>query len=392
MRLGITQGYRLIMLQCRSYEKCGACTLLRTAYEDQLRIKREAVQKAFSDAGLDIRVREVEGMEDPFHYRNKVIAYVSMKDGKTICGFYEENSHKVIPAPDCMLHDHTLNEVLRSIREELDALKIKAYGFGGVLKNILLRIGVSTGQVMVVFVTSGEMFHGRKDLIKRLVARHPQIKTVIQNINPRETSVVLGEKEMVLHGSGYILDRLLGNSFKISAKSFYQVNPVQTAVLYTKAIGLAGIGPKDNVMDAYCGIGTIGLTAAPSSGWVLGVEINGDAVRDAIGNARANGLKNVRFFCDDVKSFMEGFDEPTDVLFIDPPRSGCDAGFIRAVRRLAPRRLVYISCNPVTQARDIAMLKGMYGISDAYPVDMFPHTSHIENIVLLTLKQQFIKI
>lgn len=375
------------MLQCRSYEKCGACSLLRTPYRDQLHAKREAVVKAFRNEGLDLTVHDVEGMEDPCHYRNKVIAYISMKEGKIIYGFYEENSHEVIYAPDCLLHNQTLNEVLQTIKEELDALKIKASGFGGVLKNILLRIGVSTGQVMVVFVTSAEMFHGRKDLVKRITARQPQIRTVIQNINPRETSVVLGEREMVLYGPGYILDDLLGNRFKISARSFYQVNPVQTAKLYSKAIELAHIGPRDNVMDAYCGIGTIGLTAAASAGWVLGVEINRDAVHDAIGNARANGRRNAKFFCDDVKMFMRDFDEQTDVLFLDPPRSGCDAEFIRTVRRLAPRRIVYISCNPVTQARDVALLKSMYKVSDAYPVDMFPHTNHIENIVLLTIKQ-----
>lgn len=373
----------MLMAECPSYTKCGACSLLRTDYSEQLKIKRESVEQAFRSKGLTVKVHDVAGMDCPFHYRNKVIAYVGVKGGKTSVGLYEENSHKVVPTPDCLLQNGTLNEILRSIREELDRLKIRPYGYGGVLKNILLRIGVNTSQVLVVFVTSEDMFHGSRDLVKRLVSRHPCIRTVIQNVNSRDTSVVLGEREKTLYAPGFITDVLMGNSFKISAASFYQINPLQTAVLYSKALELAAIRPGETVMDAYCGIGTIGITAASSAGNVTGVEINADAVRDAISNARHNNIRNVRFYCEDVKRFMRDEVGGTDVLILDPPRSGCDREFLEAVKRLRPGRIVYVSCNPQTQASDVAFLSSMYSAGDAWPVDMFPHTSHIENVMLL---------
>lgn len=370
-------------MNCKYYNSCGACSLLHLDYAAQLGRKREAVKRAFESSGLKLDVHEVIGMDEPFNYRNKVIANVSMRGGHIVCGMYEEYSHKVVDTPDCMLQNATLNAVLATIVKELDALHIRAYGFGGVLKQILLRIGVSTGQVLVVFVTSDDMFHGRADLVKRIVAAHPEIRTVIQNTNPRETSVVLGDREKVLFGPGAIVDDLLGRRYRISAKSFYQINPVQTAKLYSKAIELARIQSTDVVMDAYCGIGTIGISASSEAGSVIGVEINRDAVRDAIGNARHNKADNVRFYCDDVKKFMRTFDTPVDVLIIDPPRSGCDVEFINAVKRLRPARIVYVSCNPETQAVDVSRLAGLYSCREAWPVDMFPHTSHIENIVVL---------
>lgn len=374
-------------MYCDHYKNCGACSLLHLDYPAQLARKREAVVRAFAAAGLRPQVHEVAGMDEPFHYRNKVIANVSMRGGRIVCGMYEEYSHKVVGTPDCMLQDETLNAVLAAIESELNALHIRAYGFGGVLKQILLRIGVSTGQVLVVFVTSDDMFHGRGELVKRIVAAQPRIRTVIQNTNPRETSVVLGDREKVLYGPGAIYDDLLGRRYRISAKSFYQINPTQTAKLYSKALELAHIGPGDVVMDAYCGIGTIGISASGNAGEVIGVEINRDAVRDAIGNARHNSADNVRFYCDDVKKFMRNFDSHVDVLIVDPPRSGCDAEFIEAVKKLRPGRMVYVSCNPETQATDISRLSGMYSCTEAWPVDMFPHTAHIENVCLLTLRK-----
>lgn len=375
------------METCKSYSRCGACSLLTMDYGRQLERKRLAVCDAFDACGLRLDVDPVEGMEVPYHYRNKVISYVTMQGTRTVCGLYEEYSHKVVYTPGCLLQNETLNAVLAGIENELNRLKIRPESHGGVLKNVLLRIGVSTGQVMVVFVTSDDMFHGRKELVSRLVAAFPQISTVIQNINPRHTSVVLGPKERVLYGSGSIYDDLMGNRFKISSRSFYQINPEQTAKLYSKAISLASLHRGDVLMDAFCGIGTIGLSAASSAGNVIGVEINDMAVRDAIANARANKIPNARFYTADVSMFMRDFDLPVDVLILDPPRSGCDEEFLRSVLKMAPRRIVYISCNPQTQARDIAFLKRQYIPGGAYPFDMFPHTSHIENIVPLTMEQ-----
>ncbi len=434
------------MEKCVAYERCGACAMLETPYAEQLARKRDAVARAFRAEGLRVQVQDVCGMEEPFHYRNKVIAAVSMGGSRVVCGLYEESSHRVVPMAGCLLQDERLNAVLATLESQLNSLKIKPFGYGGTLKHVLLRLGASTGEVLLVLVTSEELMHGRKELLARLRAAHPEIKTAVQNIQPRQTSVVLGPREKVLYGPGFIYDELLGRRYKISARSFYQVNPVQTERLYAKALSLAALQPGETLMDAYCGIGTIGLSAAsgasvagfsaaegqkegdlhpgaeksgsevqngvylhpgaeksgaevqigadlhPGAGnkspevRVIGVEINGDAVRDAVANARANGIRNARFYCDDVSAFMRDFDAPVNVLMLDPPRAGCDEPFLRSVLRLSPERIVYVSCNPETQARDVAFLTrgGRYRIaSDACPVDMFPHTGHIENVLAL---------
>ena len=427
---------------CLAYERCGACQGLRTPYPEQLARKREAVAQVFRDAGLRVRVQEVCGMEEPYRYRNKVIAAVSMRGARVVCGLYEESSHRVVPLDGCLLQDARLNAVLTTLVKLLNELKIRPFGYGGTLKHVLLRLGAHTGQVLLVLVTSEELMHGRKELLARLRTACPDVATVVQNIQPRQTSVVLGPREKVLFGPGYIFDELLGRRYKISARSFYQVNPVQTERLYAKALSLAALHPGDTLMDAYCGIGTIGLsaTSGPASQGqngpicpspagkegsqgqngpicpspagkdadvrIIGVEINRDAVQDAIANARANGVRNARFYCADVSAFMREFDAPVDVLMLDPPRAGCDEEFLRAVLMMAPRRIVYVSCNPATQARDVAFLlrasaparpwhnnavrnprpaRGpQYVINpESWPFDLFPHTSHVENIVCL---------
>ena len=378
------------MKTCLSYERCGACQGLKRPYAEQLAWKRDAVLQAFRSEGLPVTVQEVCGMEEPWHYRNKVIAAVSMQGGRVVCGLYEAYSHRVVPVADCLLHDPRLNAVLASLESLLNKLKIKPFGYGGVLKHLLLRVGVKTGQVMVVLVTSEELMHGRKELLAQLRAAHPEVATVVQNIQPRQTSVVLGEREKVLFGAGYIFDELLGLRYKISPRSFYQINPAQTERLYAKALSLASLRPGERLMDAYCGIGTIGLSAATSAEvQVLGVEINRDAVRDAIANARANDISNARFHCADVSAFMRESGERVDVLILDPPRAGCDEDFLRSVLRLAPARIVYVSCNPLTQARDLAYLTGgrrpaYQLVSDAWPFDLFPHTDHVENVIALS--------
>ena len=390
------------MVPCPSFERCGACPWLAEDYTRQLEWKRETVLRAFRSEGLAVPVRPVCGMDDPFHYRNKVIAAVSMRGSRVVCGLYEEGSHRVVPLSDCRLQDRRINAVLTDLTGMLNELKIRPFGYGGTLKHILLRVGVKTGQVMVVLVTSEELMHGRKELLARLRKAHPEIVTVVQNVQPRQTSVVLGPRERVLYGPGFILDELLGLRYKISARSFFQINSLQTERLYGLALSLAALRPGETLLDAYCGIGTIGLSAAGAEVQkglgrtgdaaeaeavkVIGVEINGDAVRDAVANARANGIRNARFYCADVSAFMRDFDAGVDVLMLDPPRAGCDMDFLHSVLRLSPARIVYVSCNPETQARDIAFLtrRGRYRIaSDANPVDMFPHTAHIENVLAL---------
>ena len=259
-----------------------------------------------------------------------------------------------------------------------------------------MKRGFATGQIMVVIITGSPVFPSRNNFVKALLKEHPQITTIIHNINDKRTSMVLGEREKVLYGKGYIEDILCGKKFRISAKSFYQVNPVQTEVLYKKAIEAAGFTGKEYVIDAYCGIGTIGMVASDYVDEVIGVEFNRDAVRDAIGNAKANNIKNIRFVCDDAGKFMVKLAAAAqrdksvrlpDVVLMDPPRSGSDEAFLSSLVKMNPKTVVYVSCNPVTLERDVKWLeKKGYKAKGVWPVDMFPATEHVESVCLLTRK------
>ena len=257
----------------------------------------------------------------------------------------------------------------------------------GFLRHVLVKRGFQTGEVMVVLVTGTPIFPARNNFTRALLKLHPEITTIIQNVNDRYTSMLLGQNEKTLYGPGYITDILCGLRFRISAKSFYQINPVQTEVLYGKAMEFAELTGKETVIDAYCGIGTIGMVAAKKAGQVLGVEVNRDAVRDARENAKLNRVKNIRFVCADAGDFMVDManaGEHCDVLFMDPPRTGSDTAFLSCALTLAPRRIVYVSCNPETLARDLNFLtKRGYRAEKIQPVDMFPHTDHVECVVRL---------
>lgn len=272
----------------------------------------------------------------------------------------------------------------------LKSFRIQPYDerSGGTLRHVLVKRGFKTNQIMVVLVTSGPIFPAKNNFVKALRKEHPDITTIVHNINPYQTSLVLGERENVLYGTGKIEDELCGLTFRISPRSFYQINPVQTEVLYNTAMEYAGMTGSEKVIDAYCGIGTIGLVASKRAGEVIGVELNRDAVHDAIANAKRNGIKNVRFFCDDAGEFMLGMaqdGEKADIVFMDPPRAGSDECFLSSLVTLAPKKVVYISCNPETQQRDLRFLtKRGYKVEKIQPVDMFPHTNHVETVVLIT--------
>ena len=375
-----------INVKCNSYMKCGSCKLLHLKYDKQLEFKKNNIKEYFKKIGVNTKINDVIGMNEPFNYRNKVIASISYNNKKIVYGMYEENSHEVVYNKDCLIQNKTLNNILVTIKEELDKLKIKPEGFGGVLRHVMLRIGIKTNEVLVVFVTNNDIFPARNELVKALVSKHKEIKTIIQNTNPRNTSIVFGNKDRILYGPGFITDILLNNKYKISHKSFYQVNPVQTEKLYSKAIELAKLNKDDIVLDCYSGIGTISLSMAKSVKQVIGVEIVKEAVNDAIGNAKYNNINNVRFYLDDCKKFMNNYNSKIDCLFVDPPRSGLDQEFIKSVRRLKPKKIVYISCNPITQVEDICRLFDLYDVIEVTPVDMFPHTIHVENVALLKIK------
>ena len=333
----------------------------------------------------------------PYHYRNKVISTLPPGfGGKLTSGIYAANSHKVLPVGKLPAagrgagQDHAGGACCRQRPAATQALR-RGQGHRPCAP-LPAAAGVATGQVMVVLVTAQPVLPGAKNFVKALLAEAAQrgvtVTTVVQNVNSRKTSVVLGEAEKVLYGKGFILDTLCGKTYAISPRSFYQINHAQTEVLYGLAVEAAKLTGKEVVLDAYCGIGTIGLTAADHAKQVVGVELNRDAVQDAIGNARHNGVKNARFFAADATRWIgeaAAAGEKADVIFMDPPREGSTPEFLASVARMAPKRVVYVSCNPVTLARDLATLTKLgYKAEGFTPVDMFPHTEHIETVVLLS--------
>lgn len=379
------------MEPCPLYKKCGGCQLQNLPYPRQLQWKQARCVKLL---GSFATVRPIIGMDCPWHYRNKVQAAFAWdkRRRKIVSGVYQSSTHRVVPVDSCQIEDQQADRIIVTLREMLPSFKLTAYDEDtgrGFLRHVLVRRGFATGEIMVVLVTGGPAFPSKKHFLAELLRRCPEITTVVQNINNTRTSLVLGPREQVLFGPGYIVDRLCGCRFRISARSFYQVNPRQTEVLYNQAMEFAGLTGRERVLDAYCGTGTIGILAAKrGAGQVLGVELNPDAVRDAAANARENGVKGARFAAGDAGEFMleaarQG--ESWDLVFLDPPRAGASRAFLQALCRLSPRRVVYISCDPQTLARDLGFLRGRYRVEAVQPVDMFPHTQHIENVVSLGL-------
>ena len=375
---------------CPLYRKCGGCQLQNMSYQRQLHWKQELVERLL---GRFHRVNPIIGMEHPYHYRNKVQAAFALDRRKQIVsGVYQASTHRVVPVESCMIEDETADRIVGTIRKLMKDFKMEPYNEDtgrGLVRHVLVKRGFVSGQVMVVMVTVSPILPAKNNFVKALRKAHPEITTILQNVNNRATSMVLGESEKVLYGPGYIEESLCGCVFRISAKSFYQINPVQTEVLYNKAIELAGFTGKETVVDAYCGTGTIGLIAAKrGAGHVTGVELNQDAVRDAISNAKRNGIKNVYFYNADAGEFLSAMadeGETVDVVLMDPPRAGSDEQFLTSLAGLAPKKIVYISCNPETLQRDLQFLvRAGYHVQEIQPVDMFPHTNHVETVVLLS--------
>lgn len=375
--------------KCKVFGKCGGCQLLNMPYEEQLKRKKAEVEKLLKPY---CKVEKIVGMENPVHYRNKVLASFSCdRKGMPISGMYEENSHRVVQTDSCLLNDERADKIILSIRGLLKSFKIKTYnedtGYG-LLRHVLIRVGKTSGQIMVVLVLASPILPGKNNFVKALRNLHPEITSIVINVNPRHSSAVLGDKEIVIYGPGFIEDTLQNKIFRISPKSFYQINKVQTEKLYSIAIEFAGLTGKENVLDAYSGTGTIGICASDKAKKVLCVELNKDAVRDAIVNAKRNKVTNVEMYNQDAGEFMlkqVANDVKMDVVFMDPPRSGSDEKFLKSLCHHAPKRVVYVSCNPETLARDLKYLtKNGYAAKQAIAVDMFPFTGHVECVVLLT--------
>ena len=376
---------------CPNHRRCGGCQLQNLPYSEQLLHKQRLTVAALGEFG---HVEDIVGMESPTHYRNKVHAAFGLDSRrKIVSGVYQPGSHAIVPVDDCMIEDAAADKIILDIRKMLPDFKIQVYDErtgSGWLRHVLVRRGFQTGEVMVVLVAVSPIFKLQKPFTKKLLELHPEISTLILNINDRFGPVVLGNREKVIFGSGYIEDVLCGKRFRLSAKSFYQINPVQTEKLYSFAIDFAGLTGEETVLDAYCGVGTIGLAASDRAKQVIGVELNHDAVSDAIVNARLNGIKNCWFTTADAGKYMEQMAADNmrpDVVFMDPPRAGSDERFLSSLIKCAPRRVVYVSCNVETQRRDLdTLLRGGYAVKRIQPVDMFPYTNHVETCVLLSHK------
>ena len=380
-------------IHCAFSEKCGGCDYAGMKYDNELAVKQKYIEELF---GEYVKVDDIVGMYRPIYYRNKVHAVVGLDDSRNvIAGTYEENSHRIVDTLDCMIEDSQCTDIIKDIKGLIASFKYQPYDEDagkGMIRHILLRKGFSTKEIMLVIVTAGVTFPSKNNFLKVLCEKHPEITTIVQNINDRRTSMVLGKRNIVLKGKGYIEDVLCGCRFRISPTSFYQINHQQTEKLYKKAIQLADISKNDTVIDAYCGIGTIGIVASKKAGKVIGVELNSEAVSDAKINASINNIKNVTFVNADAGDFLVEYakNAKADVVIMDPPRSGSTPEFLNSLLKIKPDRIVYISCGPDTQARDIKVLiKGGYKVTACQPFDLFPHTEHVETVVLLSqLKQK----
>ncbi len=375
--------------RCPYFKKCGACQMIDTPYDKQLRQKHAHVAELLEPY---TKVAAFVGMEEPEHYRCKVHAvFTHDKKGNPLSGIYREGTHDVVPIETCLLEDQKADAIIASIRGMLKSFKIKTYdednGFG-LLRHVLIRIGKNTGEIMVVLVTVSPIFPSKNNFVKALLKQHPEITTIVLNVNDKQTSMILGDKEKPMYGPGFIYDICCGMKFKISPKSFYQVNPIQQEVLYNTAIEMALLKGDEIALDCYSGVGTIGIIASPHVKEVISVELNKDAVKDARINAKINDVSNITFYENDATRFMQQMAESgdkVDVVFMDPPRAGSTPEFIDSVATLSPKKVVYISCSPDSLARDLALFaKKKYKAQKAIPVDMFPFTRSIETVVLLS--------
>ena len=375
--------------------KYGGCQLEHISYEGQLKYKENQVRQVLARIGKleDVVVHPILGMENPWHYRNKAQVPVGEKDGKLIAGFFKPRSHEIVDTNESLIQLPEINEAVQAVKEICNELGISAYheeSHKGVLRHIMARYGQQTGELMVVIITRTADFPQKNKLVEKITARLPKVKSIVHNVNSKRTNVIMGEKTSVLWGNEVIYDFIGDVKFAISALSFYQVNPVQTKVLYDKALEYAGLSGEESVVDAYCGIGTISLFLAQKAQKVFGVEVVPEAIEDAKRNAELNGITNAEFAVGEAeivipKWYKEG--NAADVLVVDPPRKGCDDALLQTIIEMKPKKVVYVSCNPATLARDLRILEdGGYKTVEVQPVDMFPMTTHVEAVARMVYK------
>lgn len=379
---------------CPYHKECGGCQFMHITYSYELELKTKFLNELFKSI-KNIPPIEVVPSFEYLHYRNKSqMTYKLSKTKKVVCGFYEEYTHKLVTVEDCRLQSQASNEVIQELNHILSKHKIKPYDEKtkeGTLRHVLVRYGYQTKELMLILVTNGEIFPGRNNVVKDILKLNLPIKTIVQNYNARDTSIVLGDKNKILYGPGFIYETIGDYRFKLSPNSFFQVNSLGMKKLYTLALTLANISSTDIVLDAYCGVGTISIFASKYAKEVIGVELSKQAIEDAKINAKINHIENISFICDDATNFITHAAKNKahyDILILDPPRDGSTPQFIQAVGYLKPKKVIYISCNPITLKRDLNIFKDIdYKISKITGYDNFPRTKHIEVITLLELKK-----
>ena len=381
-----------IQPKCKVCTSCGGCQYQQINYKTQLEYKTKRVKEALTRiGGINTKVLPCIGMDDPYYYRNKIqMPYGKDRKGNVVYGFFKENSHEIIPVKECAIEDKRAAPILWDIKELVKKMNIPVYNEDsgkGILRYVLIRTSHHYKEVMVVLVTSMMNFPGQRNFIDALTKLHPEITTVVENVNKRHTNVILGPEEKVLYGPGFIKDKILDLTFEISAASFYQVNPVQVEILYKTALNLVKFEEKPVVLDAYAGVGTIGLIAARNASKVISVEINKDASRNAVENAKRNGVNNIEFYCDDAGHFINNYEGDLDIVIMDPPRKGSDEKFLSTLLNKKPKQIIYVSCDPETLARDLKYLSSLYKVTYVQAIDNFPMTAHVETIVGLSLKK-----
>ena len=380
---------------CSTYKRCGGCNLRHIDYNETLKIKQNNVQALINKTlETKIEAEKIIGMENPFHYRNKAQYPIGLsKENKPVIGVFANRTHEIIPMEKCLIQSEISEEIAKCIYNFIIKNNISVYNEKtgkGLFRHIVIRKAFKTGEIMCTLVVNGSQIPKEKELVKELIQNYPDIKTIVKNINTKNTNVILGKENIVLYGEGYIKDKLGKYLFKISPLSFYQVNPVQTEKLYNLAIQMAEITKQDTVFDLYCGIGTISIFMAKYAKKVYGIEIVEEAIKDAKENAKINNIDNTEFIAGDVEKILDDLINNKkiipDIVMIDPPRKGMDETSIKNLLKIKPKKIVYISCNPATLIRDLKQFELEYEIKKIQPVDMFPFTSHIENIAILKLR------
>lgn len=380
---------------CMTYKRCGGCNMRHIKYEETLLMKQNAVQSLVNKTLKNkLQVNPTIGMETPLHYRNKAQYPIGInKKGEPVIGVFANRTHEVIPMEKCLIQNQISEKIAKTILNFIKERHISIYNEKtgkGLIRHIVIKVGIQTNQIMCIIVINGINIPKEKELISELVEKYPNIKTIVKNVNTKNTNVILGKENINIYGEGYIEDKLGEYTFKISPLSFYQVNPIQAEKLYNIGVNAANITKDDIVFDLYCGIGTISLFMAKYAKKVYGVEIVEQAINDAKANAELNGINNVEFIAGDTEVVLDDLINEKriipDVIMVDPPRKGLDGVSIENILRIKPERFVYISCNPATLVRDLSKFETVYDIKEVQPVDMFPFTSHVECCSVLYLK------